>query len=342
MTQSNLRFTSFILTRFVPGILLALALSPAWAIDSQNLPDIKEGSVTIKAVEPTKRVGYTVGDVIERDITLTIKPPYQLIETSLPIPGYEKRYRGQLIGIELKSISHEKEALDNGTQHRIKLAYQVFTNNVVAKNASLGPEYLHLINTTNKNDLVKYRIPSFDIAISPIAIFGQVKIENNMSGFHAPFMISSEKEQQQLKVSLAVLVISLLGLLYILGKHAWLPRMGGTFARAYRKMRKLPETQGGLQQAVTAMHHAFNQSAGFTVFNHNVDAFIAQKPNYASIKSEIQQFFALSRQVYFEPNAAHGLGDKPLTWLKGFCRRCRDCERGLTPDINPETAKVKA
>lgn len=320
------------------ALLTSLISLPTWAIDSQDLPDIKEGYVTIKTVEPKKRVGYTVGDVIAREVVLDIKAPYQLIETSLPIPGYEKRYRGQLIGIELKSISHEKEVLNGSTRHDIKLAYQVFTNNVVAKNASLGPEYLHLINTANKKDLVKYRIPSLDIAVSPIAIFGQVKIENNMSTFYGPFLMSSAVEQQRLKVALVILALSLLGLLYILGKHAWLPRMGGSFARTYRKIRKQPESQAGLQQAVSDMHHAFNHSAGITVFNHNLDEFISRKPNFAPIKPEIQQFFALSRQVYFEPNAAHGLGSNPLTWLKGFCRRCRDCERGLTPEI----AKVKA
>lgn len=319
------------------ALFMSLATLPAWAIDSQDLPDIKEGYVTIKTVEPKKLVGYTVGDVIEREIVLNIKPPYQLIETSLPIPGYEKRYRGQLIGIELKSIEHAKETLDDSTRHNIKLAYQVFTNNVVAKNAALGPEYLHLINTTNKKDLVKYRIPSLDIAISPIAIFGQVKIENNMSTFHGPFKISSEQEQHRLKIAITILALSLLGLLYILGKNAWLPRMGGSFARTYRKIRKLPESQAGLQQAVAEMHHAFNHSAGITVFSHNIDELITRKPGFAPIKTEIEQFFALSRQVYFEPNAAHGLGDHPLTWLKGFCRRCRDCERGLTP----ETARVK-
>jgi mxaA protein len=127
-------------------------------------------------------------------------------------------------------------------------------------------------------------------------------------------------------------------LLYILGKHAWLPRMGGNFAKTYRKIRKLPDNQDGLQKGVAEMHHAFNHSAGFTVFSHNIDEFITKKPNFAPIKHEIQQYFALSRQVYFEPNANHGLGNQPLIWLKGFCRRCRDCERGLTPEMTKAKA----
>jgi mxaA protein len=46
----------------------------------------------------------------------------------------------------------------------------------------------------------------------------------------------------------------------------------------------------------------------------------------------MQQFFGLSNQVFFEANAKHDVGTEPVAWLKQFCRRCRDCERGLIPD----------
>ncbi len=315
---------------------LSLAAIPALAIDSQELPDVKEGIVSISTVEPTKLVGYTVGDVIEREVTLTIKAPYQLVETSLPIPGYEKRYRGQLIGIELKSISHEKDESKNETTHHLKLAYQVFTNNVVAKNAALGPEYINLINTTNSKDIVKYRIPLLSIAVSPIAIFGAVKVENNMSTFLGPLLMPKNKETQTLKVSLIILALSLLGLLYIVGKHAWLPRMGGAFAKAHRQVRKTENNNVGLQQAVSIVHQAINMTAGMSVFNDNVSAFLHTHPKFEPLRAELETFFGLSRQVYFEPSFklqnAFGAAENPHQWLVQFTRRCRDCERGLVPE----------
>ncbi|MES2182200.1 MAG: hypothetical protein V4493_08885 [Pseudomonadota bacterium] len=314
-------------------MLLGILPQAAFAIDSQNLPDVPAGIVSIKTIDPVRLVGYTVGDVIEREVILTIKAPYALIETSLPIPGYEKRYKGQVIGIELKSVSHTKEENDDSTTFDIKLAYQVFTNNVVAKNAALGPEYLNLINTKNSKDLVKYRVPSLDIAISPIAIFGQVKIENNMSDFRGPLLLSDVKEKRRFKVAIAVLAISLLGLLYILGMRAWLPRMGGAFAKAYRATRKFPNTPDGLKSAVSRVHESLNATAAMSVFSTNLDEFLAKNPKFLPMKTEIQQFFSLSRQVYFEPDAAHNVGSDPLHWLRGFTRRCRDCERGLTPEV---------
>lgn len=325
------------MTKFIRNcalmFLLCQAPLTAIAMDSQDLPDVKEGIVSIEIKDPVKLVGYTVGDVIEREVTLTIKAPYKLIDTSLPIAGYEKRYKGQLVGIELKSISHVKKESKQKTVHQIKLAYQVFTNNVVAKPASLGPEYLNLINTSNPKELVKYRVPSLSIAVSPIAIFGQVKIENNMSPFQGPLLLSDSKERQTLKISLAAIAVSLIGLLYILGKHAWLPRMGGAFAKSFRAVRKTPDSAEGLKQAVSALHLALNTTAGMSIFNDNLDAFLHQHPNFHPVKPEIQEFLNLSRHVYFEPSfKPRSIDHNAHQWLVQFARHCRDCERGLIPD----------
>jgi len=320
------------------ALMLFMCVAPitALALDSQELPDVKEGIVTLETKDPVKLVGYTVGDVIEREVTLTIQAPYKLIDTSLPIPGYEKRYRGQLIGIELKSINHIKEESKKQTVHHIKLAYQVFTNNVVAKNAALGPEYLNLINTTDKKELVKYRVPSLTIAISPIAIFGQVKVENNMSPLLGPLLMTDTKEKQSLKISLAAIVLSLIGLLYILGKSAWLPRMGGAFAKAYRSVRRTDNTEQGLKQAISAVHLALNTTAGMSVFNDNLSTFLHNHPDFYPIRPEIEAFFGLSRRIYFEPSfkpeSKFGLDSNPHQWLVKFARHCRDCERGLIPE----------
>ena len=135
--------------------------------------------------------------------------------------------------------------------------------------------------------------------------------------------MDASNEEKRLKTSLVLLVLSLLGLLYIVGKNAWLPRMGGPFANAYRAIKKQANTPQGIQQAVSSMHAALNTSAGHSLFADNLDEFLAKKPAFKAIKSEIQQFFGLSNQVFFEANAKHEVGAEPVAWLKQFCRRCR-------------------
>jgi mxaA protein len=96
--------------KLIPNLLLAIMLSlsfhAAYALDITRLPDAKEGVVSIKIVDPVKDVGHTVGDIVRREITLTVKKPYYLVEESLPIVGYEKTYRGQPIGVYLSGLKH--------------------------------------------------------------------------------------------------------------------------------------------------------------------------------------------------------------------------------------------
>ena len=318
---------------FLILIMLSLSTVAAYALDVTKLPDVKDGIVSIKMVDPEKDVGYVVGDMVTREITLTIKKPYALIEESLPIIGYEKTYRGQPIGIYLNAIKHTKKDDDKQVVHQLTLTYQILTSSVVAKRAAVLAEYVRLVNTSDKEDLVKYRVPMWEFVISPLSVFGQIKVEDDMSQFRGPMLLDANSHKKNLNYLLAALVLSLLGLIYIVGKQAWLPRMGGPFAKTYRNIKKQDSTPEGIQQAVTNMHGALNASAGNSLFMNNLDEFLAKKPAFKTIQAEIKQFFALSRQVFFEPNAKHDIGNNPNQWLAQFCRRCRDCERGLTPDV---------
>jgi mxaA protein len=337
------------MTKFIKQFLCACILSlyfiGAYALNSETLPDVKAGIVNMKIQDPTRAVGYTVGDVLTRHLTLTIKKPYKLIPESLPIIGYQKRYRGQPLGIDLSDIKHTSKDTGGAVTHDLTLRYQVWTNKNVVKLGALPAEYLHLINVESKGkEVVKYRIPSFEFNISPIARFGQIKIEEDMSPYQGPMLLDSQKEQQRLKGLLTILVLSLLGLLYMLGKYTWLPRMGGPFARSYRHIHKLSKSSQAnspeaIKQVIASMHTAFNSTAGHSLFIDNLDTFLANKPAFQVIKDELMQFFNLSNQVFFEPNAKRHISATPTLWLAQFCRRCRDCERGLIPQ--PLTTESK-
>ncbi len=77
--------------------------------DPRKFPDIDPSFIELEISDPNQKVGYTVGDYITRQIKLKVKEPFKLIEESLPIVGYEKRYRGQLLGITLKDIDISKQ-----------------------------------------------------------------------------------------------------------------------------------------------------------------------------------------------------------------------------------------
>lgn len=308
-------------------LLLLFSVSQTVMAETALLDEpTQDPRVSIQTIEPDRAVGYVIGDKISRTIKLTVKKPYQLLDTSLPIVGYEKRWKGQVSGIELRNISKETSSDSDSTTYTLHLTYQVFTTYVTAKPASLPAE---VIKFSGNKEVFQYRIPSWNFRISPLAVFGQVVVEQDMSPFRGPLLLDDRREVVILKILLGIGGVALLGLLYILGMRAWLPRMGGPFAKAYhdlRRLRKQPDTEQNLQLAVQRIHQALNTSAGCSVFN--ADGFISSKPAFAGLKPELEQFFTLSRAVFFDPAAANNT-DQPTTWLRQFCLRCRNIERGL-------------
>jgi len=297
-----------------------------------ELPSINNKFVKIIEENPTRDAGFVVGDILDRKITLTIKKPYELVKESLPITGYEHRYKGQISGIELVSIKTDESNHSDSVTYVLHLSYQVFMTGKLAKPAALRAEIIKIRNP-EKKEVLQYRIPSFSFRISPLSVFGAVKLKEEMSPFVAPLLLDASKDQFNLNALIGVLAISLIGLLYIFGVNAWLPRMGAPFAKAYRDVRKLADTPEGIQQAVARVHQSLNKTAGSSLFKDNLENFISQKPAFLPAKKEIEQFFNLSRFAFFEANRPTNLPTYSKKWLLELCRHLRDCERGLVPNV---------
>lgn len=320
-------------TKFFLAVSMLVSLISQPALADVVLPDINPKYVTLKEDNPTRDAGYVVGDILERTITVTVKQPYELVKESIPIVGYEHRWKGQISGIELSKVSSEEIKHSDSVTHVIHLSYQVFTTGKLAKPAALRAEILKMRNT-EKKEILQYRVPSFNFRVSPLSVFGSVKLNEELSPFTPPFLIDSSKQKLTLKILIGLLALSLLGLLYIFGMHAWLPRMGAPFAKAYRDIRKMPDTAAGLQQTTARIHESLNKTAGTSLFANNVDSFIQDKPAFSPVKQDIEKFFALSRKVFFEPDSAQNLNEHSKAWLMKFCRQLRDCERGLRPEAS--------
>ena len=97
----------YLLTTF---LLCLLSAGVSAFEDPKKFRDIDPKYIDLNIIDPEQKVGFTVGDTITRQINITIKKPFYLVEESLPIVGYEKRYRGQLLGMSLVESSHTKKA----------------------------------------------------------------------------------------------------------------------------------------------------------------------------------------------------------------------------------------
>ncbi|MBA3695673.1 MAG: hypothetical protein H0W85_02645 [Methylotenera sp.] len=338
------QFTFSSLSRVIGLCALLLVSNSSFAVAEGDipLPDVPDGVIKLRVIDPERDVGYTVGDILKRIITLEVKKPYSLINTSIPIVGYERRWKGKVIGIDVSAVKLSETEQKNSHTYVIDVDYQVLTNNVVAKPGALPAEVLHFkfVDAKGKASLLQYRIPSWNFRISPLAVFGSVKVEQDMSGLRGPLVFDAKTHERNRNIATGILALALLGLLYILGNRAWLPRMGAPFAKALRDIRKLPETPQGLQQAVSRLHLALNKTAHQSIFKSGIDEFLAKKPAFNAVRNDLQAFFEVSRHAFFESTPNPDSSAQNVAWLKAFARHCRDCERGLPPDTSASSTKV--
>tara|TARA_B100000902_G_scaffold37182_1_gene44495 strand:- start:2609 stop:3601 length:993 start_codon:yes stop_codon:yes gene_type:complete len=299
--------------------------------DPKKYPDIDSKFISLEINDPEQKVGYTVGDIIKREIIFTVKKPYKLIEESLPIVGYEKKYRGQALGISLTKINIEKEIEETKSKFRIKLEYQIFTNNVVAKPAFITADYYRLIDPKNPKKVVKYRIPELVIAVSPISIFGQIKIENDMSPLRGPFKIDANYHIKNLRFSIIGLIFCIILLLYIYSQFSLMPGQNKFFSHIYKINRKNKYLQKNNERFITDIHNSFNKTIGQTLFKNNTNILYKKNKKFKHIEKELDIFFNLSRNVFFEQNKKLN-HEEVHNWLVLFCKHCRMCERKLIVD----------
>jgi mxaA protein len=299
--------------------------------DPNKFKDVDPKFVELVIVEPKQLVGYTVGDIIDRHVTVSIKKPYQLIEESLPIVGYEKRYQGQLLGMTLRDIQFDKKITKDLSTYKISLKYQIFTNNVVAKPAFITADYYRLINPAEPDKIVKFRIPELTVATSPIAIFGAVKVEDDMSTFRGPLTIETIPSNMKVRYGIFGFAISLLTLLYIYSRYTWLPKQNRFFSRVYRQYKKSNVNKKEIENFVTALHHGFNQTVNQALFINNKEDLFKKNNSFKHIESEINDFFKLSKVINFEEKT-NFKRDEAFEWLVIFSLHCRMCERGLIVD----------
>jgi mxaA protein len=312
--------------------MLLLSVS-CFALDAQEWPDIQEGVISIKIKEPSHRVGFTVGDKAERRVEVIIKKPYVLIKESLPIPGYERKYRGQDLGIVLDTMKHVLKENETTSTLTMDLTYQIFTNSVVTKPGFLPAEYIRVLNPNDlKKRVFKYRIPEYQIAISPLSIFGALKIEQDMSPLRGLFFIDEKNTIKTLKISGAIGILSIFILIYIYSLYAWLPKARGVFARTYRSIKKMKATPASIEKAITEIHRAFDIVIGKTLFTDNLYDLYAKNASFRNIDTELQEFFKISTRIFFNTSKNKYDHDAMLKWLKNFSRHCRDCERKLIVD----------
>ena len=273
---------------------------------------------------PQKQIGYVVGDTFTRMIELDVNTPYKLSTASIPAKGTSQK------GIELSEVKVSEKKLSKLTHYQIKLQYQIFTSGAAVKKLELAKYPLKI---TYAGKSIPITVPAWQFRVSPLAVDGEVYIEQDMSSYRGPMLVNGGYAKVLLGVSLGMVLAALVGLIYINADHAWFPGMGGPFAMSYREISSLvtddsPKNLREIQKATASIHHAFNQTYGENLFATNIESFLQKYPKFASIKQEIIYFFRQSDHVLFGVTS-NNFDQSSIAMLIKFCEQCRHCERSV-------------
>lgn len=278
----------------------------------------------LRIQNPQKQIGYLVGDTFTRTLELDVKAPYKLSAASIPTKGLSQK------GIELSSVNVVEKQTSETTRYRIQLKYQIFTSGAIVKKMEVAKFLLKIIHARKS---LNVSVPAWSFRVSPLAVNGEVYVEQDMSPYRGPMLVDSTHTKYLLGIFLSITLLAALGLMYINADLAWFPGMGGPFAMSYRKISSLSTNKSAedialTQQATTSIHHAFNQTYGENVFATDIDAFLLKHPAFASIRQDIRNFFKESNHVLFAVNPNNRINIS-ITALMQFCEQCRHCERSV-------------
>lgn len=267
---------------------------------------------------PANSNGIQMGDVLNRTFEIEVDAIYQLPKTSLPMKGEARN------GIELRDIIVKTAKHSDKNVYTIALSYQVFASAAKPVVMALPDEHLALIGGAKT---LAIDIPAWRFWYSPLVAEGITNAKDNLHPQAKATLIDLKMHQTRLWISLALLVMGLLGLVYVNADKRWLPFMNGAFAQAHRNIKKLKNTQASSKNAFMYMHQAFNKIYGANLFATNLDEFLITYPKYQKLSGEIRKFFEQSNRALFA--GQHASDTQFLQSLIALSKRLRDCERGV-------------
>ena len=270
-------------------------LAWAFALVAANA-GAEEASVV---VEPLRAYGYVIGDRIEMHARLDVPAGYRLDASRLPKAGRVNAF------LELRAIEsavgpfgHFLEP-ESGTQLTLRfLVVNSRTNVRSVQTPALALSYRH----EGAPDLA-LRVPQMEFTVSPLTpeyVAGTPGL-GEMQSDALPPRISARAPRIRLLLY-ALIAVALCG--YVAWRQGWVPRRllaRRPFARAATDIRRMRKDTAAQPQAARAqrLHHAFDESAGFTVASHSLEQFFAAQPWSAALEAEIRAFFAGSARFFY-------------------------------------------
>ncbi|MCB5184923.1 nonribosomal peptide synthetase MxaA [Methylobacillus gramineus] len=295
----------------IGGLIAVLGYFPA-----ASAADEQPG---LQIINPAKSYGIQVGDTLSRRIVLDLPAGSTIAKAGVPLKGSKAE------GIELVGVEVSESDSGNGRQYSLRLDYQVFASSAKPVVMRLPQASLKMSAQDGQESVLT--IPQWPFWFSPLVVSSSGKAGINMQAQFRPPAVEVAKLHAWLGVCVCLVVSGLLALIYINADKKWLPFMGGAFAHAHRRIKRLKATPGSTKEAFYHMHAAFNQWYGGNCFAQDIDSFVQQNPRFGKSREDIARFFTSSNEQLFFGQAKDA--SEVIKELKQLSKQFRNCERGV-------------
>lgn len=282
--------------------LLLLATPPA-AQDSPSL------SVSVTTAEP-RGFGYFVGDVLTREVTVTMADPLRLEKASQPVP------RRLSYWLDLRSVAIDETAEQGHARYRLKLVYQTFYVPITPTLRTLPAQTLRF---ADGDEVVTAEIPSFSFVMAPLREVKPSSPAEGPEGYLRPDVVPHVSPTRDSRIGFgAGLLISLAALAlyaYYAARWPFRRRPERPFTQTARTLRRLEHKPDGnaYRSGLIDLHRAFDQTAGQRLLAEDVPHFLATHAQFQPLAPEIKRFFTISRQAFFGNNSSGAAKAMPLS-----------------------------
>jgi mxaA protein len=280
---------------------------------------VAQAAVITPSVTDPRAFGHTIGDTLTQRIDFDLRRPAALDHDSLPKTGRKDAW------IALNKVAVSRRRGWSITHYEVRLTYQLINAPGNVRTLSL-PALTFKTTGASPRELPVAQWFFTAAPLTPPTILARGDLDELRPDVKPPLLPTAALEARLAAYGAAAAAI----ILYLLIMRFGVPftqRRHGPFARASRdiaRMTRKTDDVHAFRGALAALHRAFNEAAGHSVFAGELDGFFAAHPRFAPLRADVERFFDLSQQEFFD-GGNNGARDPRI--VLNLARRCRDRER---------------
>jgi mxaA protein len=266
-------------------------------------------------IHSTRPFGYFVGDLIRARVEITVPADTVLAAASLPRPG------PLTVSLDLKEVEVHTTMIGADKRWDLDLVYQNFYVALDVRNIEIPGFDLRVGDET-------VAVPAWSVGVAPLREIAPAKQERPEDYLRPDSPMVSAEETQPERLALAFGTLSILALGAVARDRAW-PPFQKRRARIFNALAHelAARRYGGIDALPGDMlnvHRTIDRANGGALLAEDVPVFLAERPEFASLESSFDRFFAASRDAFFSPGARHGYGfAELLEFVRALARQER-------------------